>query len=282
MASFDEIERKVIELATYIDGSISSVETAATTTQKLISEMIRQEILRFEIKDAKFVVGQDLRKRLSVIRNRIETMLGNKSYSIPIRDFLTDFTKIQDKTVSLFRSVNDLELDIKELSPAKQVIYEQAKEALTKAVAAEYADPITKLLAQNVMQGRLITDTIKVLDKWDKGDLSSGRLTNGTPAPNLQRYAVQMAKDSAFSVQRTTNNIFKDRFNLTKFIYAGGLVKDSRPLCRHLVNLNRPIELKEMPKLILAYPEGLFPNTTKENFPVVCGGFGCNHLAHMV
>lgn len=279
---YDEIEKKVIEVANYIDGTIEGVEKSSILTQSLIYEMIRQEILKFEIKDGSYVVGQDLRSRLSTIQSKIEKILSGKTYSIPIREFLTDFNKIQDKTVSLFKTVNQLELEVSELSPAKQVIYEQAKEALTKAVAAEYVEPIKKLIAQNVMQGRSIVDTVKILEKWDAGDLSSGRLAGGQPTPNLQRYATQMARDSAYSVQRTTNNIFKERYNLTKFAYAGSLVKDSRPLCRYLVNLNRTIDINEMPKLIQEFPEGLYPNTTRENFTIVCGGYNCNHIAHMV
>lgn len=279
---YNEIEHKVIEVANYIDGTIEGVEKSSILTQSLIYEMIRKEILKFEIKEGNYVVGQDLRSRLATIQTKIEQILSSKPYAIPIREFLTDFTKIQDKTVNLFKTVNQLEIEVSELSPAKQVIYEQAKDALTKAVAAEYVEPIKKLIAQNVMQGRSITDTVRILEKWDAGELSSGRLANGQPTPNLQRYATQMARDSAYSVQRTTNNIFKERYNLTKFVYTGSLVKDSRPLCRHLVNLNRPIDINEMPKLILAYPEGLYPNTTRENFTIVCGGYNCNHIAHMV
>jgi hypothetical protein len=279
---YGEIEGKVIALANYIDGTIEGVDKAAIVTQALIYDMIRNEILKFEIKEAKFVIGQDLRKRLATIQNKIESILGSKSYAIPIRHFLTDFDTIQDRTVNLFKSVKDLEIEVSELSPAKQVIYDQAKDALTKAVAAEYVEPVKKLIAQNVMQGRSITDTVRILEKWDNGDLASGRLAAGERTPNLQKYATQMARDSAYSIQRTTNNIFKERFGLTKFIYAGTLVKDSRPLCRHLVHLNRPIDINEMPPLIAAMPEGLYPNTTRENFTTVCGGYNCSHLAHMV
>ena len=279
---YDEIEHKVIEVANYIDGRVEGVEKSSILTQSLIYEMIRQEILKFEIKNGNYVIGQDLRSRLSTIQERIEKILSSKTYATPIREFLTDFNKIQDKTVNLFKTVNQLEVEVSDLSPAKQVIYEQAKEALTKAVAAEYVEPIKKLIAQNVMQGRSIVDTVKVLEKWNAGDLSSGRLAGGQPTPNLQRYATQMARDSAYSVQRTTNNIFRERYNLTKFVYTGSLVKDSRPLCRYLVHLNRPIDINEMPKLIQEFPEGLYPNTTRENFPIVCGGYNCNHIAHMV
>lgn len=280
--NYGQIESKVVEIANYVDGRIELIEKSSLTTQQSIYAMLNDEILKFEISQGQYVVGQDLRKRLAIIEGKINAILGSEQYTIPMREFLTDFTTIQDKTIDMFRTVNDLELELKELLPAKQIIYEQARDALTKAVAPEYVEPLKKLIAQNVMQGRSITDTVKQLEKWDAGELSSGRLANGTPTPNLQRYAVQMARDSAYSVQRTTNNIFKDRFNLTKFIYAGGLVKDSRPLCRHLVGLNREISLDEMPPLIALYPSGLMPNTTKENWVIVNGGFSCRHISHSI
>jgi hypothetical protein len=280
--NYDEIEAEVIRLANYIDGNIDSVEHASTQTQAAIYEMLRREILNFEIKEARYVVGQDFRKRLAIIQSKIEKILGSKIYTSPIKDFLTDFTKIQDKTVDLFKSVNDLEIEISELTPAKQTIYEQAKDALTKAVAPEYVEPVKKLIAQNVMQGRAIHQTVAQLEKWNAGDLASGRLANGERTPNLQKYATQVARDTAYSVQRTTNNIFKEKYGLTKFIYNGTLVKDSRPFCKHLVNLNRTIDLKEIPALVQLYPQGLMPNTTMENFPIVAGGFNCNHVVMMI
>lgn len=280
--NYDEIEAEVVRLANYIDANVNMVDSAAIATQAAIYEMIRQEILKFEIKDARYVVGQDFRKRLAIIQSKIEKILGSKIYTLPIKDFLTDFTKIQDRTVDLFKSVNDLEVEVSELTPAKQTIYEQAKDALTKAVAPEYVEPVKKLIAQNVMQGRSIQQTVSQLENWDKGNLASGRLANGIRTPNLQKYATQVARDTAYSVSRTTNNIFKEKYGLTKFIYAGSLVKDSRPLCRHLIHLNRPIDINEMPPLIALYPEGLYPNTTRENFPIVAGGFNCNHVVMMV
>lgn len=282
MPSYDEIEHKVADIASYIDGRIDSVDAAAIATQATIFEMIRQELLKFEIREAKFVVGQDLRQRLAVIQNKMERILGSKDFGVPIRDFLTDFTKIQDKTVDLFKTVNQLEIELREISPAKEIIYDQAKTALTEGVAPEYVEPVKKLIAQNVMQGRSISDTVKILEQWDQGNLSSGRMANGMPTPNLQRYATQIARDTAYSVQRTTNNIFRQKYGLTKFIYAGGLVKDSRPLCKYLVRIDRPIDINEMPPLIASMPQGLYPNTTRENFVIVCGGFNCTHVAHMI
>lgn len=280
--NYGQIESKVVEIANYVDGRIELIEKSSLTTQQSIYAMLNDEILKFEISQGQYVVGQDLRKRLAIIEGKINAILGSEQYTIPMREFLTDFTTIQDKTIDMFRTVNDLELELKELRPAKQIIYEQARDALTKAVAPEYVEPLKKLIAQNVMQGRSITDTVKQLEKWDAGELSSGRLANGTPTPNLQRYAVQMARDSAYSVQRTTNNIFKDRFKLEKFVFAGGLVKDSRALCKFMVSQNREFTFAEMPALFALMPEGLYPDTKISTYVSTCNGYGCRHLVYPI
>lgn len=280
--NYGQIESKVVELANYVDGRIELIEKSSLATQQSIYAMLNDEILKFEISQGQYVVGQDLRKRLAIIEGKINSILGGKDYTIPMREFLTDFTTIQDKTIDLFKSVNDLELDLKELRPAKQIIYEQARDALTKAVAPEYVEPLKKLIAQNVMQGRSLTDTVKQLERWNEGELSSGRLANGTPTPNLQKYAVQMARDSAYSVSRTTNNIFKDKFGLTKFVFAGGLVKDSRPLCKYMVSQNREFTFEEMPPLFAQMPEGLYPQTQISTYTNTCNGYGCRHIIYPV
>lgn len=279
--TYEEMERAVISLAEYIDSQIDSIAELSDVLQKRIYDMLSEEILKFEISEGAFVIGQDFRKRLLIIQNKIESVFSSRVYKQSIKEFLTNFDTIQQRTIDLNKSLSDLELDIKELSPAKQIIYEQASASFSpEAIAAEYIEPVKKLVANNVLQGQSIKKTVTLLENWNEGNLSSGRLAEGTPTPNLQRYATQIARDTAYSVNRTTNNIIKEQYGLKRFIYAGNLVKDSRPICVHLVGLNRPIEFTELPPLLNnpAYQKGLYPNTTHLNFCNTAGGFSCRHI----
>jgi hypothetical protein len=277
--AYRDIQQMVVDLSEYIDSRISVMDNAAILAQRKIYAILLDECMKFDTNQGNYVPSQDLRRRVITIQNRIEEVFRGNGYRMPVSDFLRSFDEIQSKTINIHKVASDLQLPKKELSPAKQIIHDRALEGLTKAVAAEYVEPVKRLMANQVLRGQSIGDTVKLLEQWDSGELSSGKLTQGVRTPNLQRYATQISRDTAYSVQRTTNGIFKDKFGLNKLIYAGGLVKDSRPLCRHLVNLNRPIELDELPPLIQSMPEGLYPGTNKDNFPEYCGGYACMHVA---
>lgn len=283
MASFNEIEAAVTDLAKYIDDTVEGMESATMAMQERITLLLLEQVMRLETSEGILVRSQDFRGRLAQITSILEKQFASKVYKNSVKDFLTNFDTIQDRTISLHTRFSDLQIQLQDLTPAKQIIYNRAVEGFSSgAIAEAYIEPVKQLLASQVLTGASITKTVKAIEDWGKGEMSSGRLNNGTPAPNLQRYATQIARDTAYSVNRVTNGIIAEKFNLTKFIYAGNIIRDSRPLCRHLVALNREISIDELPPLIALYPSGLFPNTTKNNFLQYNGGFSCRHISHVV
>lgn len=279
---YKEKEGLVIRLGRIIDDSIDSLEASSITVQNRILKIIRGDILNFEIAQGRFVSSEDMVSRILRIERNIERELNSNRFKIPVRDFLHDFDKFQDDTISFHKRVSNLTINKDELTPIKRFLYDQALEGFERGIATSYIEPVKKLLANQVMSGASITETVDLLEKWNEGDLTSGRYTRGQQTPNLQRYATQIARDTAYAVPRNTNQAFKDKFNLTKFIYAGNLVKDSRPLCKHIVALNREVEFDELPPIIAAYPQGLYPGTTKDNFSVNAGGYNCRHIVMSV
>lgn len=279
MATYEEMESAVTGLAQYIDEQIEIVEKEAVSVQAQIMAMLQRQILMMEIENGALVNSQDFRKRLAIIERNIERILGY-DYKQSIKPFLTDFEKIQTRTIDTVKRFSDIQINPKDFTAAQQIIYDRAVDGLTSngAIAERFVNPVKQLIATNVLQGSSISKTITALENWDKGDMSSGRLNNGTPAPNFTRYATQIARDTAYSVSRTTNDIIKEKYGLTKFIYSGNLVKDSRPLCKVLVGYNRTIDLNELPPLIRAYPQGLYSGTNMKNFGNVCGGYNCLHI----
>lgn len=280
MADFKDIENEVIRLTAYIDGSISVISHTSDNLQKYANTTLQDFILGLEIKDGKIDPNQNYIKRLLGVEKKIKDAIAGKSFQGSISSFLADLGNIQQRTISLHRKINGLEKDIKALDGAKKMVYDQAKSVFNEdSIAQNYLQPVKTLVARQVLTNATIKQTLSLIDKWDTGELTSGRLNKGLPAPNFSRYAVQMARDSAYSMNRTTNEIIANELGLDGFVYAGNIISDTRPLCRYLVNLNREIALKEMPPIIAKYPEGLYPGTTKDNFMQTCGGYGCRHTA---
>lgn len=267
-----------------MDNNIDELAAIANPIQKKAYDILREELLRFEISDGKLVSGQDLRRKLIAAEDKIEALFKVKIWEDSITSFLNTFQTIEERNVSMQRDYNQLRIDTALLTPARKLIYDQAKYELIQGIAPQYVQPAKFLLMNQVTGGASIQDALTMLERWDKGELSNGKYTNDMPAPNLQKYATQIARDTSYGVDRTINSIIKDRYSLGKFIYAGGIVEDSRPLCRYLVSLNRDIEFDELPPLLSnpQYQKGLIADTTKENFTQRCGGYACRHKVFAV
>lgn len=207
----------------------------------------------------------------------IKEILGDV-YRPSIKEYLSTYSTIEETTIALNKSYNQLVIEKSLLTPARRSIYNQAEYYLTEGLADAYIQPAKYLLMQQVSTGVTIKDAERVLRNWNDGELTSGKLASGRQTPNLQKYARQISVDSIHQYNGTIQQVIKDEFQLTKGVYVGDIIKDSRPFCKHMVGMKRKIEIDEIPDLIKRFPDGIIPGTTKKNFSVYRGGYGCRHL----
>lgn len=261
-----------------MDETVEDVRSSATKAQEEIYRFLADYINRFEISDGRFVVGQSVTARIAFIQRRMEEIIG-EIYRPSITAYLGHYSTIDDITVALHRSYNELAIEKYKLTPARRTVYDQAEYYLTNALADAYIQPAKYLLMQMTTTGITLKDAQSALRNWNDGELVSGKLTSGRQLHRLQAYSTQIARDSIFNYNGTIQNIIAKEYELTSFVYVGGVISDSRSFCRHLVALNRKIKLEEVPPLVEKYPDGLFPDTTKKNFFQVRGGYNCLHIA---
>lgn len=269
-------------LLAFMDGSIDTVDNVATGLQSKIYDIVRGKMLQFDTKNGHFDVSQDWRRGIIEVESLIGNALNVPIWSNTISDFLSTFTTIEERNVSLNRTYNELEVDTSLLTPARKFIYNQAAQSLKQGLKSAYVQPATALLMQQITAGASITESIAMLERWDKGELTNGKFTNNQPTPNLQRYATQIARDSSYSVDRTISGIIKERYDLGDIMYVGGLVHDSRPFCVHMVQHEQPVPMDVVAEYIKLYPQGLIADTTTENFMQRVGGYSCRHKAFAV
>ena len=275
----NDLNEDIQDLLRLMEEAVNKMLPIANELQKQVYDFLRREIGKFDTSDGKLVSGQDLHARIIYIQDSIENILGIRLWDTTITEFLSTFQTIQDRNIHLHRTYNQLLVDTSLLTPARRLIYEQAEYALKQGLATEYVHPVKFVLMQQVTSGASINDAMEMLYRWDMGELSNGKYTMDMPAPNLQKYAIQIARDSAYSVDRTISSIIKDKYKLDSFIYVGGIIKDSRPICQYLVSLNRDIAFDEL-SIILNDPDmqkGLIAGTDNTNFVQRCGGYNCRH-----
>lgn len=279
--SLQELKEKLKELSITMDDSISLVTDAAAEAQEAIFKAITTIINNFEITDGRFVVTQNYAARLIALEQKIKKILGDV-YAPSISEYLNTFTTIEDANIALQKGYNQIEVETGLLSPAKKGLMNQAAYYLDKGLADAYIQPAKFLIMQQVTTGISLRDSLKILSKWNEGEYKA---PTGRQTPNLQKYAVQVARDSLFQWQGTIQDTIGKRYDLTDFIYVGDIIEDSRPLCRHLVEMQKKqktISLDEIPALVKQFPQGTIPGTNKENFPVYRGGRNCRHTVMMV
>lgn len=276
-----ELQQAIQVLLAELDAGINRVDIGASLAQQQIYDMLATEVMGFSTVDGRFDPGSPYMHRLSQIQRNIENIIGT-TYRPSVTAYLNTYSTIEERNASMHLSYNQLKLNVNKLSEARRAIYNQAEYYLTNAVADAYVMPVKYMLMQQVTTGQSIADMQRILRNWDQGKMTDGRLTSGRPTPRLDRYAVQIARDSIYNANAAVNNKIAEDYGLDHFIYVGGLVMDSRPLCRHIVALKRKIALDEMPKLIAAYPQGLYPGTDKDNFIQNRGGWNCLHSAFPV
>lgn len=280
--NLDETRKRLTELSNEMDSASDAVVEAATKAQQEIYDALVKQITYFETKNGRFVSNQDVSERIIKIERAMRSLIG-KNYTPSLADYFAAYTTIDDTTAYLHKSYNELVIEKGVYTSARRAIYDQAEYWLTKGVADAYVQPVKYLLMQAVNSGITIKQAESLIRNWNDGELKAGsRLASGRPTPRLQAYAGQMARDSIHQYNGVIQDKIGQQYGLTKFLYVGGLVKDSRPFCKHLVSLKRKIELDEVPPLVEKYPDGLIPNTTKANFPQYRGGYNCFHTVMMV
>lgn len=273
-----ELQYRINELHEKIEKSVNDLEKAALKVQEYIYIYLLGQLEQFELSGGRFLPQQaNFAKKIAEIETAIEQQIG-QVYAPSVAEYLDIYSTIDDTHIALQKSYNDLVVEKKLLTPARMTIYSMAEHYLTTGVRTVYGQPVKYLLMQHVTNGITIKDSRKILEKWNSGET----VGDVAKVPNLAAYSSQLARDAAYQHQGAINEIIAGKFGLKYFVYVGNIIRDSRPMCKHLIGLQRDIALSEMPALIAKYPQGLYKDTNESNFIQKRGGYNCRHEAFPV
>lgn len=283
--SYEELIQLLIALDNSMDNQVLDFQKRTEALQAQIYQYLLNEIGGFDVENGKLKSGRYLNPALIRIDNGIYEILRKSLYDKSVEDFINYLPEIQKANIDLHERYNGININPTDISAANKQLYKLTADALTidKGIRQSFIEPTKALILQQVLTGQTMIDARRMLREWNNNDLRNGKgIINGTPTPTLNHYAVQISRDTAYGVDRTTNHIVKENYQLDYFAYVGGIIKDSRPLCVYLVNLRRHIRFDELPPLLRRFPDGLYPNTTEDNFCQYCGGYACRHKAFPV
>lgn len=280
--NIDELRKQLTGLSEDMDNSVDAVVLAANKAQDAIYRALLQQINNFEITDGRFIANQDYASRFAAIQRKINGII-NSLYKPSITEYLNTYKTVDETAAYLHKSYNEIIIEKSIFTAARRSIYDQAEYYLVDGLADAYVQPAKYVLMQAVANGLTMKQAESLLRNWNDGEMKAGSsISSSRPSPRLQAYAGQIARDSIFQYNGSIQDRIGQQYGLTKFIYVGDVIKDSRPFCKHVVGLRRKVSLDEVPELLKKYPEGTMPNTTKENFPIKRAGWNCRHAIMMV
>lgn len=248
------------------------VRFGRATTKDILAELLS----KVEIDGGRFGDFSTNETALLNAFTKLDKSLSGRDYSNIISSYLLnvdDITANQIKFAKVAKGEDVAEM-LKRPSPEQiSLIDKTLFDFRQVGIKLYFIDPVKKELFRAMQLGASIEDTRERLFSIFADDKI------------LQRWAGQTANDGLRALSGQINNEIGQEFGFEKYIYVGGLVEDSRPLCRKIVETyNGELTPKKLNKVLSKYRGAryLYPNTNAGNFAVNRGGYGCLHSCYLV
>lgn len=242
------------------------------TTKDILSELLS----KVEISGGRFGDFSTNETALMNAFTKLDKSISGRDYSNIISSYLLNVDDITANQIKFAKVAKheDVAKMLKRPSPEQiSLIDKTLFDFKQVGIKLYFIDPVKKELFRAIQLGASIEDTRERLFSIFADDKI------------LQRWAGQTANDGLRALSGQINNEIGQEFGFEKYIYVGGLVEDSRPLCREIVKTyNGELTPKELNKVLSKHRGAayLYPNTNAGNFAVNRGGYGCLHSCYLV
>jgi hypothetical protein len=213
--------------------------------------------------------SQSLTSELMKVEKLVADNLNSGAYA---RTF-SDYVRMVPELAQLSATASSEKVPKRLLSTPKEVAIENAQALLAEPnMRVQFTNPLKLYMRSAVTNGGSVQQLKTALKRYVKGiEGDGGRLSS---------YVNTTALDTVRTLDGTLQQVIAEEFDLNAYEYQGTLLLDSRPQCVHWVK-KRIILISEIPKEVerwknsTGYGYGL--GLTAQNWPSVCGGYGCRH-----
>ena len=284
MAIQTEIEQHYKEMARFTEAILQQYRPALLAVEAQLFDEVAKMLtaLKYDA-DGNLLPDQDLQKIIAEIDLLYLKVSNNPAFKESTTQFLTNFDTIRQNQIALHQAVNKAELTANltaNLTKQQTFLIQATEYGLRQGgLKLYFVEQAKQVLIQSATFGYSIQESEKLLRKRIKTTYNNDSY--------FLRYATQVARDSISEYQGQINQMYAKEFDFKYIRYIGSLVKDSRPLCKHLIHTygTKPIPVTELNKTLKKYggskslSKGMKPNTSIENFCIVRGGYNCMHEA---
>jgi hypothetical protein len=272
------LPKSINDLTTSIEEAIDGYASGLTSIQKSIySKMLTQ--LKDLSTDAEGNITSTIEnyKIIARVKNTIKKELNSDTYIKQVSKIDDHYSEIRNIQSSYFTDMfADFEVPKVLAEFQKQAITSTVDMLTESGVQPEIMKKAGMILNDNLRSGRNLTDMTKELEEYILG--------NDNVPGKLVSYSKQIINDGLSQFAGHYTALVTDDLDLQWFGYVGGLVRESRPMCRCLV-AKKYIHKSEITSICNGLVDGeqiskagMIEGTDESNFMVNRGGWQCQHL----
>lgn len=274
------------ELLKQIEGAVEKFNSQMPAIEKELSGKILELLKDVDVKNGRIVNSAVNVRKINRLTSLIEKTVLSSKYIKSVQEFINAFEKIIDLQNRYFSSVDPKFSPSAFLREVRKNSIDATIKKLTEAGLQNVSVPLRDVLTQNITTGGSYRDMIFQVQEHI---VSS---TQGAPS-KLMTYAKQVTTDALNQYSRNYSQAVTFDLGLKWFQYTGTLLATSRIFCIAMVK-KRWFHVDEIPDLLkgnfqefrdlkgtlnkkTGLPEGMYENTTVDNFLTNLGGFFCGH-----
>lgn len=265
----------------FVDRKDKIIDVAESTFLKSIPE-IQDKLARrlqtwlstLDIKNGKLDQNQALIDKIADLERVINEEMRALGYGREIQDYLSNFDQIDKLNQDLHLDFNDIRVTPAQINPIRNRMVEETVDVMAgNGLNVNLKQPVKDLVRKNIVFGSTLSDTEESLRTLMRGDAEK--------LGKLERYAIQISRDSIQQYDGAVNNQIRETFDMPNITYVGSLIKDSRIQCQRWIGMGViPVnELQQEIDFAFASGSGMIPGTNPSNFTVFRGGYNCRHEA---
>lgn len=272
-----------------IDSAIEQFQGNIPVVQRKIFDEIILLSKDLAIRNGRILNNIENFNVLSKIRQKIESIIINKSYKSNVSRYIKAFNEVSNFQNSYFEKSFNKKLGNKEL--LREIRYQSINSTLdylTEAgINTNIISKVEDIIRQNIASGGNFSNYTEQLRNYIVSD------KNGIGA--LERYTKQITTDALNQYSRQYMNTITNDLYAEWYMYVGSLKETSRPFCEFL-NKKKYIHKSELKTIITnnidgvnicsedipcnpktKLPQGMIPGTNEFTILTYAGGYECGH-----
>jgi hypothetical protein len=279
MISLAQIEKFVVDLEAFIEGSISGLNARLSRAErKLLRYLLTDLLPKLDTVDGRLTRTARNIARTQIIE-QVFDRFGRSEIDAELKLFAAELLNVAGKNVEYYLAAGFNEAKVNAVAEGLGLI--RAKIGIDEAGELLTDGYLYRLGQSNEVRQRLKDYTLNALaSKQPFAAFSKGldELVTGSKDIDgvLRSYWRQYAYDTYNQVREVSNTQYADDLNLEWFVYTGGIIKTSRAFCikrnGKVYNRKQTANWKNDPDLI--------DKKTKESYnPLIeRGRYNCRHF----